>query len=47
MPMASYTAAIRQVTAYRDFGAFDYLDTSILPSRQQRILATIQNWVVR
>jgi repressor LexA len=36
------------VTAYHDdFGAFEHLDTSTLPPRQQRILATIQDWVVR
>ncbi|WP_436499919.1 transcriptional repressor LexA [Actinokineospora sp. HUAS TT18] len=33
------------MTAYDD--AFDHLDTSVLPERQQRILATIQDWVVR
>ncbi|SDI09027.1 SOS-response transcriptional repressor, LexA [Actinokineospora alba] len=35
------------MTAYDDFGAFEHLDTSTLPPRQQRILATIQDWVVR
>lgn len=35
------------MTAYDDFGAFEHLDTSTLPPRQQRILATIQEWVVR
>ncbi|MCM6772370.1 transcriptional repressor LexA [Nocardia sp. CDC159] len=33
------------MTGYDD--AFDHLDTSALPPRQQRILATIQEWVVR
>ncbi len=33
------------MTGYDD--AFDHLDTSTLPPRQQRILATIQDWVVR
>jgi repressor LexA len=33
------------VTAYDD--AFDHLDASALPLRQQRILVTIRDWVVR
>ncbi|HWC79117.1 MAG TPA: transcriptional repressor LexA [Pseudonocardiaceae bacterium] len=33
------------MTAYDD--AFDYLDTTTLPERQQRILATIRDYVVR
>jgi repressor LexA len=33
------------VTGYDD--AFEHLDTSTLPPRQQRILATIRDWVVR
>ncbi|WP_280384661.1 transcriptional repressor LexA [Nocardia wallacei] len=33
------------MTGYDD--AFEHLDTSILPLRQQRILATIRDWVVR
>ncbi|WP_054813506.1 transcriptional repressor LexA [Nocardia arizonensis] len=33
------------MTAYDD--AFDHLDTSTLPPRQQRILVTIRDWVLR
>ncbi|MBO3751791.1 transcriptional repressor LexA [Streptosporangiaceae bacterium NEAU-GS5] len=36
-----------QVTAYDDPDTFEHLDTSALPQRQQRILATIRDWVVR
>jgi len=32
---------------YDDFDAVDYPDTSILPPRQQRILAVIRDWVVK
>ncbi|SDD50230.1 transcriptional repressor LexA [Actinokineospora iranica] len=35
------------MTAYHDSDAFEHLDTSALPQRQQRILATIRDWVVR
>jgi repressor LexA len=35
------------VTAYSDLDAFGDLDASALPPRQQRILAMIQDWVVR
>ncbi|WP_198169426.1 transcriptional repressor LexA [Herbidospora daliensis] len=35
-----------QVTAYDD-DLFEHLDTAALPPRQQRILATIHDWVVR
>jgi repressor LexA len=35
------------VTAYGDLDGFEYLDTSALPPRQQRILAVIRDWVVR
>jgi repressor LexA len=35
------------MAAYDDLDAFEHLDTSILPLRQQRILATIRDWVVR
>jgi repressor LexA len=35
------------VTAYDDLDAFEHLDTADLPQRQQRILATIRDWVVR
>nr|WP_243723359.1 transcriptional repressor LexA [Actinomadura sp. 7K507] len=36
-----------RVTAYSDLDAFADLDASALPPRQQRILAMIQDWVVR
>nr|WP_243717722.1 transcriptional repressor LexA [Actinomadura sp. KC345] len=35
------------VTTYSDLDAFGDLDASALPPRQQRILAVIQDWVVR
>ncbi|WP_142003713.1 transcriptional repressor LexA [Amycolatopsis cihanbeyliensis] len=35
------------MTAYDDGATFGHLDASILPLRQQRILLTIQDWVVR
>ncbi|MFE2756899.1 transcriptional repressor LexA [Actinosynnema sp. NPDC059335] len=35
------------MTAYDDLDAFEHLDTSALPPRQQRILAVIRDWVVR
>ncbi len=35
------------VTAYHDLDAFEHLDTASLPERQQRILLTIRDWVVR
>jgi repressor LexA len=35
------------VTAYDDVDVFEHLDASSLPERQQRILATIRDWVVR
>jgi repressor LexA len=35
------------VTAYDDLDAFEHLDTSTLPQRQQRILLTIRDSVVR
>ncbi|KAA2266537.1 transcriptional repressor LexA [Solihabitans fulvus] len=35
------------MTAYDDRAAFEHLDASELPQRQQHILATIQDWVVR
>ena len=41
------TSTIPWVTAYDDLDAFEYLDTSALPLRQQRILVTIRDWVVR
>jgi repressor LexA len=41
------TSNIPQVTAYDDLEAFEHLDTSALPPRQQRILLTIRDWVIR
>lgn len=35
------------MTAYDDLDAFEGLDASALPPRQQRILAAIRDWVVR
>ncbi|SDI13048.1 transcriptional repressor LexA [Nonomuraea jiangxiensis] len=35
------------MTTYDDTDAFDHPDSSALPPRQQRILATIRDWVVR
>ncbi|HEX4812610.1 MAG TPA: transcriptional repressor LexA [Nonomuraea sp.] len=35
------------MTAYDDPDAFEHLDFSVLPPRQQRILATIRDWMVR
>jgi repressor LexA len=35
------------VTTYDDHDTFEYLDFSALPQRQQRILVTIRDWVVR
>jgi repressor LexA len=40
-------AIIARVTAYDDLDAFEHLDTSTLPERQQRILLAIRDWVVR
>lgn len=34
-----------QVTTFDDLDAFEHLDASSLPLRQQRILATIRDWV--
>lgn len=39
------TTSISPVTAYDD--TFDHLDASSLPRRQQQILVTIRDWVVR
>ncbi|MEU9024075.1 transcriptional repressor LexA [Actinomadura sp. NPDC048394] len=36
-----------RVAAFHDHDAFEGLDVSALPPRQQRILATIRDWVVR
>jgi len=35
------------VTTFHDPDVFEHLDTSALPARQQRILVTIRDWVVR
>ncbi|MGQ4615890.1 transcriptional repressor LexA [Nocardia sp. R7R-8] len=35
------------MTGYDPLDAFEHLDTSTLPPRQQRILATIRDWVLR
>ncbi|WP_370946711.1 transcriptional repressor LexA [Amycolatopsis sp. cg5] len=35
------------MTTYHDVDAFDHLDASELPLRQQKILVTIRDWVVR
>ena len=35
------------MTTYDDLDTFEHLDTSALPPRQQRILVTIRDWVVR
>ncbi|CRK58660.1 SOS-response repressor and protease LexA [Alloactinosynnema sp. L-07] len=35
------------MTTYDDLDAFEHLDTSALPRRQQQILVTIRDWVVR
>ncbi|MET8006588.1 transcriptional repressor LexA [Nonomuraea glycinis] len=35
------------MTTYDDHDTFEYLDFSALPQRQQRILVTIRDWVVR
>ncbi|MBP2325048.1 repressor LexA [Kibdelosporangium banguiense] len=35
------------MTTYNDFDAFEHLDPSALPPRQQQILVTIRDWVVR
>ncbi|MGO4648155.1 transcriptional repressor LexA [Nocardia sp. 2YAB30] len=35
------------MTGYDQLDAFEHLDTSTLPPRQQRILATIRDWVVK
>jgi len=41
------TSTIPRVTAYDDFDAFEHLDASSLPPRQQRILLTIRDSVMR
>lgn len=48
MPLPGFRPAgstISRVTTYDD--TFDHLDAAALPERQQRILVTIRDWVVR
>lgn len=40
-------STIPRVSVYDDLDAFEHLDTSTLPLRQQRILVTIRDWVIR
>lgn len=50
MPVIGFGVAgstIRRMTGYDDLDPFEHLDASSLPLRQQRILATIRDWVVR
>lgn len=44
--LSGWTFSIPGVTGYDQFDGFEHLDTSTLPERQQRILATIRDWVV-
>lgn len=44
--MSVVATTIRDVTGYDDLDPFGGLDPSALPERQQRILATIRDWVV-
>lgn len=44
--MSAVTTTIRRVTGYDDTDLFEGLDTSTLPPRQQRILATVRDWAV-
>lgn len=46
-PGGAPTSTIPRVAAYDDLDAFAHLDTSTLPLRQQRILVTIRDWVLR
>lgn len=49
MPVVQWSTSpstIPCVTAYDDL-AFEHLDTSILPLRQQRVLGVIRDWVVK
>lgn len=41
-----FGANMSQVTTHVDLDPFECLDASALPPRQQRILATIQDWVI-
>lgn len=43
-PRRARASSISRVTTY-DHDEFEYLDVSALPQRQQRILATIRDWV--
>lgn len=43
-PRATFTI---RLVSYDDLDPFEHLDTSSLPPRQQRILVTIRDWVVR
>lgn len=45
--MSVRASTIPRVTGYDPLDAFEHLDTSTLPPRQQRILATIRDWVLR
>lgn len=45
MSVSAFT--IPQVTVCDDLDAFEYVDTSTLPRRQQRILVVIRDWVLR
>lgn len=40
-------SSISRVTAYDDLDVFEHLDAASLPLRQQQILATIRDWVLR
>ncbi len=41
------TSTISRMSGYDDLDPFAHLDTSALPLRQQQILVTIRDWVVR
>lgn len=47
MPPGAGTSSISRVTTYDDPDLSEYLDSSVLPRRRQRILAVIRDWVVR
>ncbi|GAA1587861.1 transcriptional repressor LexA [Kribbella sancticallisti] len=40
-------STIRLVTTFHELDSFEHLDTSALPPRQQRILVTIRDWVIK
>lgn len=46
-PSSAATPIIPLVTAYDDLDPFEHLDAAALPLRQQRILVTIRDWVLR